>query len=608
MGGGTTEAPDVGEAARQEGYDARLAAQQETLANRPNQYGPKWNVEWERTAYDPNTGLPYDESTPNVGWDHDNNRPLGGYIDPGNRYYSWEQNTSLSDPFQQQLDQQLASAEQAQFYRDQQAYNWAVAPTDYTTSGVQGTIGTGDLAQFGQNSPNMGAQDWRQFGTTSPTTGANDWRQFGTSDPTLGADDWREFGYSTPTTGAQDWRQFGTTGPTIGADQWQNLGYTDNTIGADDWRQFGNTERTVNSGDYDARYGGENYRDEYGDHDMSGGDWSLIQYEPEHIRRQAEQQTLDFMNSQLDPQWDTRMQDLEIKLANQGLQWGDAAYDNAMAAQKRARDNAYGGARNQALADSRAEAMMLWDQEMGMSEQKNKYLQQDMDNAYRARQSNISNYLQGQGQDQQAYLNYQQAAFDQDRLARQQQLDANLGYGRESYQQDLQAREQALNAQLGYGRESYQQDFQSRQQQLDANRLYNQQAWEQDYGARQQALDANRMYGEAAFGQDYQSRQQQLDANRLYGDQAYQQDYSSRQQQLDANRMYSQQAFDQDLAARQANIGNYLNYGNAQFDQGMQNEQLSFAQRQAAERDAQARYGLVNPGDNAANIEGILAE
>lgn len=571
MGGGSQEAPDVAGAARQEGYDARLAAQQETLANRPDQYGPKWNTEWTRTAIDPNTGLPYDESTPDIGWDHDNHRSAGGYIAPGNRQYEWTQNNTLSDPFQKLLDNEIASAEDAQYYRNQQARDWYANPAnDYVSGGVGTTIGRGDLDQFGYTQANMGADDWRQFGSTSPTTGAGDWRQFG---------------YSDPTTGSEDWREFGSTAPTIGADQWRELGYTDSTIGAGDWRQFGNTERTVQSGDWDSRWGSSQDHG-YGDHDMGGGDWSLIQYEPEHIRRQAEQQTLDFMNSQLNPQWDTRRQDLEVQLANQGLQWGDAAYDNAMSAFERSKDTAYAGARNTALADSRAEAMMLWDQEMGMSEQKNKYLQQDWDNEFQARQANIGNYLSGRGQDQNSYLAYQQAAFDQDRLARQQQLDANLGYGRESYQQDLQSRQQALDAQLGYGRESFNQDFQSRQADIDNNRLYDQQAYQQDY----------------------QSRQQALDANRLYGDQAFNQDYAARQQQYDTNRMYSQQAFDQDLQSRQAAISNYLNYGNAEFDQGMANENLTLQQRMAQEKAQQDRYALVNPADNAANIAGILSE
>lgn len=459
MGGGSQDAPDVVGAARQEGYDARLAAQQETLANRPDQYGPKWNTEWTRTAIDPKTGLPYDESLQNVGWDHDRGDFLGGYIAPGDRHYEWTQNNTLSDPFQKLLDTEIASAGDAQYYRNQQARDWYANPSNFSTGGVDGTIGRGDLDQFGRTQANMGADDWRQFGSTAPT---------------------------------------------IGADQWQDLGYTNNTIGSDDWREFGNTERTIQSGDWDSRWGSSQDHG-YGDHDMGGGDWSLIQYEPEHIRRQAEQQTLDFMNSQLDPQWQTKREALEIQLANQGLQWGDAAYDNAMSAFERSKSTAYAGARNQALADSRAEAMMLWDQEMGMSEQKNKYLQQDWANEFQARQANIGNYLSGRGQDQNSYLAYQQAAFDQDRLARQQQLDANLGYGRESYQQDLMGRQQALDAQLGYGREAYSQDFQSRQADIDNNRLYSQQAFDQDLQARQAAISNYLNYGNAEFDQGMQN-------------------------------------------------------------------------------------------------------
>lgn len=331
---------------------------------------------------------------------------------------------------------------------------------------------------------------------------------------TIGRGDLDQFGQTQTTTGAQDWRQFGTTGQTIGSDQWQNIGQAQQTLGADDWRQFGNTDTTISSGDFDARFGGAGDHG-FGDHGQTGGGWDQVQYAPDAIRRQAEQQTLDFMNSQLDPQWDSRMKDLEIKLTNQGLQPGDAAYDNAMASQKRSRDTAYSGARNQALADSRAEANMLWNQQMGMSEQKNMQHQADIDNIYRARQANIGNYQQGRQQDMQGYLDYQQAAFGQDLAQRQQQLDANYQYGQGAFNQDFQNRQQALDSQLAYGRESFGQDFQSRQQQLDANRLYNQQAFDQDLASRQANISNYLNYGNAEFGQNLSREQLNLSSQEL---------------------------------------------------------------------------------------------
>ena len=568
MGGGKTEAPDVVGAAREEGYQSRLNAQAELLANRPDQYGPKGSTTWERVAIDPNTGLPYDQSIQNTGWDHDLGRAAGGYIAPGDLQYEWTQNTQLNDQYQGLLDNEIASAEDAQKYRNDQAKSWYYNPTDFQTSLPGNTISRGDLDQFGQNSSITGSEDWREFGAVNSTLGQDDWRQFGTTDSTIGRD---------------DWRQFASAEGTIDKDQWQDIGAANPTLGAGDWRQFGDTERTLNSGDYDARYGNQDHG--FGDHEMGGGDWDLINYSPEHIRTQAAQQTQDYMNSQLDPQWATKRESLEVQLANQGLQWGDAAYDNAMSSFEKSKSNAYSGARNQSLADSRAEAMMLWDQEMGRSEQKNKYTQADLDNDYRARQSNISNYLQETGQDQSMYLQYQQAAFDQDRLARQQQLDSNLGYSREAFGQDYQSRQQALDAQLNYGRENWQQDFQTRQQDLNAN------------------LD----YGRESYQQDFQTRQQQLESDLAYGRESWNQDFQTRQQNLDANRLYDQQAFDQDLQARQSNISNYLNFGQNEFQQGMSREEMALQQKIAEEQAQQGRYGLVNPADNLANMEAITA-
>ena len=526
--GGSAPDDNSVEVAEMQGEAARLAALTETHANRPDQYGPMGNTTWDNVWVDPVTGqevfqaqdgtwIPASSqdlygrqtnqylntsrerisgsqagytnymiaaSQAGIGQEHMWSREqfanasdtalenhLGvvyGERGGGNAYSGpeinpveqWTQNTVLDPQWQAALDDSNALLRNQISYRSDMVDDWSANPVNLSSSytSPEGTISRSDLAQFGTTSPNLGAQDWRQFGTTENT---------------------------------------------INADQWQNLGYTDATLGADDWRQFGTTEQTLTGGTYDQRFGDANADPTYGygDHGMDGGDWNLIQYEPEAIRRQAEQQTLDFMNSQLDPQWDTKYNDLQIQLANQGLQWGDAAYDNAMSSFSTGRNNAYAGARNQALADSRAEAAMLWDQEMAASTQKNFLHQSDIDNIYRARQSNIENAFQNKSQEQQNYLAYQEAAFGQDLQSRQQQINADLGYGRESFQQDLMGRQQALDAQLGYGRESWNQDFNSRQQQLDANRAYSNDAFSQEMQARQANITNYLNYGNAEFGQ-----------------------------------------------------------------------------------------------------------
>ena len=623
---------DVIGAANVQAEAARKAAQVETHANRPDQYGPQASTTWSSQMVDANTGEPLtqinDGRWVSTDWyenqggkeslgtwmpdiRHDKGGGYTGYnpgtapggthpraagnemaqlliesgeLTPnfdgspaGGKVYNnpvekWEQNTVLNPEWQAIVDQQRGTISAQQDYRTDRTNQWNANPVNFGNAGganLQNTISKSDAENYGVQSANMGAQDWRQFGTTSPNMGAQDWRQFGTTEQT---------------TGAQDWRQFGTSDPTIGADQWQNQGNSDPTLGADDWRQFGTSDPTLDGGTWDSRFGSADQSGGFGDHSMDGGGWDQIQYAPEAIRNKAEQQTLAFMNSQLDPQWDNKQADLETKLYNQGLQPGDAAFDRAMESQKTSRSGAYSGARNQALADSRAEANMLWGQEMSRSEQKNMQHQADIDNIYRARQSNIQNYQGQRTQDMNSYLNYQNSAFDQDFQSRNQQLQADLDYGNSAFQQDFDSRQQSLNAQLDYGRES----------------------WQQDFGNRQQQLDANRMYGQQAYDQDYQSRQQQLDANRLYSSEAFNQDLNSRQQAYDVNRMYSQEAFDQDYRSRQANITNALNYGNAEFGQNLSAQQLELQRLRDQEQAEQGRYALSDPGASYAALDSAL--
>jgi hypothetical protein len=569
----------------------------------------------------------------------------GAEMDPVTK---WNQETLLRPEWQASLDSARGLMDSQMAYRGVLQDEWSANPVDFGQVGganLEATIGRGDLDRWGSTNPTTSAtgyekwgqtgqtiqgDQWQNIGNAQPTLGAQDWRQFGETGQTIGADQWKDIGMANPTLGADDYKQFGTSDPTIGADDWQQFGNTENTIGKDDWREFGNTEQTLDGGTYDERFGDANSDPTggYGSHSQDGSDWNQIEYTPDAIRRQAEQETMAYMNSQLDPQWDKRQADLEQQLANKGLQWGDAAYDSAMSSQKNSRDQAYAGARNQALADSRSEASMLWGQEMQRSDQLNQQTQADVDNIYRARQANIGNYGQNQSMEQQNYLAYQQAAFGQDLNSRQQQLDANLNYGREDYNQDFNSRQQSLNANLDYGREGFQQDFQSRQQQLDADRNYGndafmqdlqskqqgldatlgygREAYQQDYQSRQQNLDSNRNYSNDAFSQDLQSKQQGLDAQLDYGSEAWRQDYGNRQQNINSDLAYSDQAYNQDRNTRQDNITNYLNYGNSEFNQNQQSQQLSLEAQIAQEQATQGRYGLVNPNETSGAINAAL--
>ncbi|MDB4312048.1 hypothetical protein N9937_01330 [bacterium] len=527
--------PDVVGEARAEGEANRRLQRENIWQNRVDQSGPFSTTKYTSQQINPNTGQPwkpgddeewkyFQEGDPYYGLENPDNP--GTYYekyrnpdwDGGGPVDKWSQQTTLNPEYQALLDQSKDLASQQFDYRSGVANDW----------GQQGAAGgPGDFASIG----NTISRD--QLAGFGPGPAISNVGQ---------------------TIGADDWRQFGTTGQTIGANDYEQFGRTEQTIGANDWRQFGTSTPTIDAGTYDERFGDANqYRDEFGDHSMEGSDWDYVQYAPEALRQQAQDDTYAYQTSRLDPQFEQRLNDLKITMRNQGLQPGDQQWEDRMASYSKSKNSAYSDARNTSLADSRAEAAMLWDQEMGRSQQKNQMTQADVDNIYRARQGNIQNYLGGRQQDMQGYLDYSNSAFGQDMQSRQQQLDANLGYGREAYYQDLSSRQQQLDADLNYGREAYQ--------------------------------------------QDYQTRQQNNDNNLAYGQQAYQQDYQNQRMQ-----------WDQGFQQNQADITNNLRYGQQEYDQQYQSQQQQIAAQQQAEQLNQQRYQLMNPGqtigDTAAVFQG----
>lgn len=85
-------------------------------------------------------------------------------------------------------------------------------------------------------------------------------------------------------------------------------------------------------------------------------------------RQAAEDAVYNKAKSRLDPAWSQRQTQMEIKLANQGLQAGDEAYDAAMANFLRSRNDAYSIARNNALVAGRQESDSAFKQMMGKAE------------------------------------------------------------------------------------------------------------------------------------------------------------------------------------------------------------------------------------------------
>lgn len=77
--------------------------------------------------------------------------------------------------------------------------------------------------------------------------------------------------------------------------------------------------------------------------------------DPAALRQQGEDRAWQGITGRLDPMWDNRANDLEVKLRNQGLRPGDEAYDRAMMTHERARTDAYQQGSAQAQAEGRAE-------------------------------------------------------------------------------------------------------------------------------------------------------------------------------------------------------------------------------------------------------------
>tara|TARA_R110002020_G_scaffold230092_5_gene440881 strand:+ start:5190 stop:6104 length:915 start_codon:yes stop_codon:yes gene_type:complete len=103
-----------------------------------------------------------------------------------------------------------------------------------------------------------------------------------------------------------------------------------------------------------------------------------LEYDPTTLRANAENAMYDSATSRLDPQWNQRTQDTEIKLRNQGLRPGDEAYDNAMGNLERAKGDAYAQAQRAAVGEGRAEANQLFGQQQDSAAFGNTLRQQAM--------------------------------------------------------------------------------------------------------------------------------------------------------------------------------------------------------------------------------------
>ena len=88
-----------------------------------------------------------------------------------------------------------------------------------------------------------------------------------------------------------------------------------------------------------------------------------------NTRNRVEDATYGRSTSRLDPQWGQAAQQLESKLVNQGLRPGDAAYDQQMDNFSRQRNDAYAGARQDAIISGGAEATREFGMDLGRRQQ-----------------------------------------------------------------------------------------------------------------------------------------------------------------------------------------------------------------------------------------------
>lgn len=90
---------------------------------------------------------------------------------------------------------------------------------------------------------------------------------------------------------------------------------------------------------------------------------------PELIQQRASDAAYQNATRYLDPQFQRQQASLENQLANQGITRGSEAWNNAMQQQDMARQQAYEGARNQALLQGMQGAQQLYGQGIGTRQQ-----------------------------------------------------------------------------------------------------------------------------------------------------------------------------------------------------------------------------------------------
>ncbi len=262
----------------------------------------------------------------------------------------------------------------------------------------------------------------------------------------------------------------------------------------------------------------------------------------EQARQNAEDAIYGRSTSRLDPQWEQRTSQKEAQLAAQGLRPGDKAYDQAMENMGRERTDAYQQAQYGSIMGGGQEASRTVDMQRAGREQ-------DMQEQLRS--GSFANTAAGQafGQAQQAGgQNFQQQLasenqrFGQEQAATGQNFSQEMAAGGQNFQQNLASEQERFMQEAMAGGQNFEQASQAAQvnfgQQLSAEKerfMQEAMAGGQNFDQAARAADMN--FGQAMssedqrFGQAAQAGQQNFAQQGAAGQQNFNQQTSQSQQQ-----------------------------------------------------------------------------
>jgi hypothetical protein len=302
-------------------------------------------------------------------------------------------------------------------------------------------------------------------------------------------------------------------------------------------------------------------------------------------RTQIQDAMYNQQKSRLDPRFDQRSQDLEARLATQGITQGSEAYNREMQNLGLERNDAYQGAMNNSITAGEGAI----DSQYGRDMQGRQQLVGESDLDFQNRLAgNTTNNAQKTQQFENEALKRQMSLAESG-----QEFDANL----QGRQQGFNEVDQAFQNNLALQDQNFNQANQGFANNLEArqqNYNENDNNFQNSFAAQGQEFDqANQ-----GFANNMDSRQQQFGE----ADQTFQNQMASRQQQVGENA----QEYEARLAGAQQNLGanaQYFNQDMAARDQsGREYSNAAAISDAMAGRTLQAADGLERATNNAPGL------